>query len=216
MKTHRLLLIGGLLAAGAAVAGGWSNVLFDFDGSIGVQPFRSAAGVPTLNTVAGVPPGGVPCGLTSFEATIKSDGDIRARGTGVLLLGADIIGTRGGPRQVILSLFCRNPPAPPAPIGSLQTTPFNSEPVDLDEDGETENMDAIKKFVGQQKLNYTIARSTDPAATTKAFHAITQKSVVPQSLLVDREGRLRGVFSGYGGNVISSMKESVDKVVTQQ
>ena len=85
-----------------------------------------------------------------------------------------------------------------------------------DEDGETENMDAIKKFVGQQKLNYTIARSTDPAATTKAFHAITQKSVVPQSLLVDREGRLRGVFSGYGGNVISSMKESVDKVVTQQ
>ena len=136
MKTYRFLLIGGLLAAGAAVAGGWSNVLFSFDGSIGVQPFRSAAGVPTLNTVAGVPPGGVPWGMTSFEATVKNDGDIRARGTGVLLWGADIIGTRGGPRQVILSLFCRNPPAPPAPIGSLQTTPFNSEPVDLDEDGD--------------------------------------------------------------------------------
>jgi len=85
-----------------------------------------------------------------------------------------------------------------------------------DEDGGVENVDAIKKFVEQQKLNYTIARSTDPAETTKAFHAITQKSVVPQSLLVDRQGRLRGVFSGYSGNLVNLMKESVAKVVTQQ
>jgi hypothetical protein len=138
MKIHRLLLISGLLVAGAASAGGGygSNVLFSFDGGTGVQPFRSAAGVPTLNTVAGVPPGGAPWGMTSFEATIKTNGDLRARGTGVLLLGADGIGTRAGPRQVILSLFCRNVPVPPAVSGALQTTPFNSEPVDLDEDGD--------------------------------------------------------------------------------
>jgi hypothetical protein len=74
--------------------------------------------------------------MTSFEATIKTNGDLRARGAGVLLLGADGIGTRAGPRQIILSLFCRNAPVPPAVSGSLQTTPFNSEPVDLDEDGD--------------------------------------------------------------------------------
>jgi hypothetical protein len=138
MKINRLLCIAGLLAAGAASAGGGgqSNVLFNFEGGTGVQPFRSAAGVPTLNTVAGVPPGGAPWGLTSFEATIKTNGDIRAQGTGVLLLGADVIGTRAGPRQVILSLFCRTVPVPPAVAGALQTTSFNSEPVDLDEDGD--------------------------------------------------------------------------------
>ncbi|MFL6551315.1 MAG: hypothetical protein ACJ8OJ_21695 [Povalibacter sp.] len=138
MNISRFLCIAGLLAAGAASAGGGgqSNVLFSFDGGTGVQPFRSAAGVPTLNTVAGVPPGGAPWGLTSFEAVIKTNGDIRAHGTGVLLLGADGIGTRAGPRQVILSLFCRNAPVPPAVTGSLQTAGFNSDPVDLDEDGD--------------------------------------------------------------------------------
>ena len=76
--------------------------------------------------------------MTSFRAVIKNTGEIRARGTGVLLLGTDNIGTRGGPRQVVLSLFCRNAPVPPAVAGSLQTTPFNSQPVDLDEDGNFE------------------------------------------------------------------------------
>jgi hypothetical protein len=138
MKIRRLICIAGLFATATALAGGnWpSNTLFNFDGGTGVQPFRSAAGVPTLNTVAGVPPGGAPWGMTSFEATIKTNGDLRARGAGVLLLGADGIGTRAGPRQIILSLFCRNAPVPPAVSGSLQTTPFNSEPVDLDEDGD--------------------------------------------------------------------------------
>lgn len=138
MKRYKLLAIAGLMIAGSAFAhgNGQSNVLVSFDGSIGVQPFRSAAGVPALNTVAGVPPGGIPWGMTSFQATIRVTGEIRARGTGVLLLGGDNIGTRGGPRQVILSLFCRNEPVPPAVAGSLQTTPFNSEPINLDPDGD--------------------------------------------------------------------------------
>jgi len=138
MKMNRLLAVAGLVAAGTAFAhgGGADNVLFRFDGGTGVQPFRSAAGVPALNTVLGVNPGGAPWGLTSFRAVIKNTGDIRAHGTGVLLLGADGIGTRAGPRQLILSLFCRNVPTPPATVGTLQTTPFNSQPVDLNEDGE--------------------------------------------------------------------------------
>lgn len=140
MKVHRGLLVAGLLAAGTALAGGnngggngGSNLLFVFDGSIGVQPLR-AGGLP--NTVAGVAPGGAPWGMTSFQAVIKTNGEIRAKGTGVLLWGSDGIGTRAGPRQVILSLFCRNAPVPPAIAGTLQTTPFNSQPVTLDEDGD--------------------------------------------------------------------------------
>jgi hypothetical protein len=138
MKLNRLLAVAGLVAAGTAFAhnGGQDNVLFKFDGGTGVQVFRSAAGVPALNTVLGVNPGGAPWGLTSFKATVKNNGDIRGRGTGVLLLGADAIGTRAGPRQLILSLFCRNVPVAPATVGTLQTTPFNTLPVDLDADGD--------------------------------------------------------------------------------
>jgi hypothetical protein len=136
MKINRMLGVAGLIVAGSAFAHGMPNVLFSFDGGIGVQPFRSAAGVPALNTVAGVAPAGIPWGMTSFEAAIRANGDIHGRGTGVLLLGGDGIGTRGGPRQIILSLFCRNEPVAPAVTGSLQTTPFNSEPLDLDVDGD--------------------------------------------------------------------------------
>jgi hypothetical protein len=136
MKFRILLAVAGLAAAGTAVAHGPSNVLFRFDGGVGVQPFRSAAGVPTLNVVAGVNPGGAPWLISSFDAVITKSGDIRARGTGVLLGGADGIGTRAGPRQVVVSLFCRNAAVPPAVAGTVQTTPYNSAPVDLDEDGD--------------------------------------------------------------------------------
>lgn len=138
MKLSRIAGLVGLMAAGAAWAGGGynSSILFKFEGGTGNQVFRSAAGAPALNTVAGVAPGGAPWGLSSFEATIKTNGDIRARGEGVVLLGGDGIGTRAGPRQVILSLFCRNVPVPPAVSAALILTPFNSQPVDLDEDGD--------------------------------------------------------------------------------
>jgi hypothetical protein len=137
MKISRVLAVAGLVAAGTAVAGGGSSsILFKFEGGTGNQVFRSAAGVPTLNTVAGVNPAGAPWGLASFDATIKTTGDIRGRGEGVVLLGADGIGSRAGPRQLILSLFCRNVPVPPAVSAALILTPFNSEPVDLDEDGD--------------------------------------------------------------------------------
>jgi hypothetical protein len=138
MKISRFLAIAGLVAAGTAVAGGGGNssILFRFDGGTGNQVFRSAAGVPTLNTVAGVAPAGAPWGITSLNAIIRTTGDIRAIGEGVVLYGADGLGSRAGPRQVILSLFCRNVPAAGAASAPLILSPFNSEPVDLDEDGD--------------------------------------------------------------------------------
>ena len=70
MKVSRLLAIAGLVAAGTAMAGGAekSSTLFRFDGGTGNQVFRSAAGAPTLNTVAGVNPAGAPWGITSLNA----------------------------------------------------------------------------------------------------------------------------------------------------
>jgi hypothetical protein len=137
MKIKRILAVASLLAAGTAMAGGSNfGALFSFDGGTGVQVFRSAGGVPTLNIVAGVMPGGAPWLIRDFDAVIRKNGDVRAHGEGVLLAGADGLGTRAGPRQVVLSLFCRNVPVPPAVSAALIATPFNSEPVNLDEDGD--------------------------------------------------------------------------------
>lgn len=142
MKIKTLLCLAGLIAAGTASAHdnfGKSGILFVFDGAIMDIPVRAgAAGAPAgPNTVAGVTPGGAPWGMTSFSAIIKNTGEVRARGTGVLLLGTDNLGSRGGPRQVVLSLFCRNAPVAPAVTGTLNTAnPFNSAPVTLDEDGD--------------------------------------------------------------------------------
>ena len=138
MKISRFFAVAGLVAAGTAAAGGgYSSTLFTFDGGTGNQVFGSGAGgVPALNTVAGVNPAGAPWGITSFDATIRKNGDMRAVGEGVVLWGGDSFGSRAGPRQLIISLFCRNVPVAPALTGALILTPFNSEPFDLNEDGD--------------------------------------------------------------------------------
>lgn len=80
-----------------------------------------------------------------------------------------------------------------------------------DGDGSPEPIDAIRSFVAKQELNYTIAIA--PNAVTNQFYAITKQSVVPQTILVDREGRLRGVFVGGGPRIVNSMRQTVAKLM---
>ena len=82
-----------------------------------------------------------------------------------------------------------------------------------DGNGTPESVEDIKRFVDQMKLNYTIARSSN--ASTNQFYAITKQQVIPQSILVDRDGHLRGVFIGGGQRIFDSMKETIDKVMSE-
>ena len=82
-----------------------------------------------------------------------------------------------------------------------------------DGSGTPESIPEIKAFVERMKLNYTIARS--PNEATIQFYQITKQQVVPQTLLVDREGHLRGVFVGGGRQVIDSMKSTLDKTMAE-
>lgn len=82
-----------------------------------------------------------------------------------------------------------------------------------DGDGGTESNEKIKKFVDEMKLNYTIVRSSN--ATTREFYSVTRQQVVPQSLLVDRDGHLRAVFIGGGPKVFASMEETIAKAMTE-
>lgn len=78
---------------------------------------------------------------------------------------------------------------------------------------EPEPIDDIQAFAKKMRLNYELARIQPDV--TKKLQKIAQISAVPESFLVDREGRLRGVFVGGGPNVISKLKTTVDRVMAE-
>jgi hypothetical protein len=63
------------------------------------------------------------------------------------------------------------------------------------------------------KLNYELFRISNE--TVSEFYKLTKFEGVPQTILIDRQGRLRGVFLGGGERVINTMKQTVDKVVAE-
>lgn len=86
--------------------------------------------------------------------------------------------------------------------------------LNVGEDAGPESIEDIKKFAEMMKLNYELARIPDE--TTIQFYKATNFQAIPISMLVDREGRLRGVFLGGSPKVVKSMKEVVAKVVANE
>ncbi|MEO7538792.1 MAG: TlpA disulfide reductase family protein, partial [Pyrinomonadaceae bacterium] len=82
-----------------------------------------------------------------------------------------------------------------------------------DQGGNPEKIEEIQKFSDQMKLNYTLARIQGP--NIRQFYAVTKQEVVPQTILVDRDGRLRGVFIGGGQRIFDSMMEVLDKTMAE-
>ena len=82
-----------------------------------------------------------------------------------------------------------------------------------DEEFEPENVERIKEFAADMNVNYELARI--PNALTREYNKMTKFDGVPLSVLIDREGRMRGVFLGGGPRVINSMKRTVEKVVNE-
>jgi thiol-disulfide isomerase/thioredoxin len=77
-----------------------------------------------------------------------------------------------------------------------------------------ESLDEINAFVADMKLNYTIAWADTQLQV--ALVNITKFPGIPQSFLIDRDGRLRGIFKGGGRAEVAKMEELVDLVVTGQ
>lgn len=82
-----------------------------------------------------------------------------------------------------------------------------------DEEFEPENVERMKEFAANMKVNYELARI--PGSLTREYNKMTKFDGVPLSVLVDREGRMRGIFLGGGPRVINSMKSTVEKVVNE-
>jgi hypothetical protein len=82
------------------------DTLVNFQGGIGATPARLSAGVFVANDVFGVNPGGRPWVIRELEAAVKTDGDIKVKGKGLILGGGDNVGTSGSGQQVQARLFC--------------------------------------------------------------------------------------------------------------
>ncbi len=83
--------------------------------------------------------------------------------------------------------------------------------VGLDVDNEPE--DEVKEFAAKMKLNYEIGWGEENVVGE--FIKFSKFSGIPQSFLVDRQGRLRGVFAGGGGSMVEKIKSNVEKVVNE-
>jgi hypothetical protein len=100
-----LLALGlGSLAAHAA------QPLVQFHGGIGVTPWAvgtvNGATAPVQNTVFDINPGGRPWVIDTLKARVSADGQIRVKGTGLILAGGNSVGTSGGVPKVFATLFC--------------------------------------------------------------------------------------------------------------
>ena len=77
------------------------------------------------------------------------------------------------------------------------------------DDGDTKEM--IDKFAQEMKLNYKLVWA--PTDQQAALLKISNFDGIPQSFVIDRDGKLRGVFRGGGKAEIQKMEELVAKVV---
>lgn len=79
------------------------------------------------------------------------------------------------------------------------------------DDGDSKEM--IEKFAEEMKLNYTLVwSSTEQQA---ALLKISNFNGIPQSFIIDRDGKLRGVFRGGGASEVKKMEEVVAEIVNE-
>jgi thiol-disulfide isomerase/thioredoxin len=81
-------------------------------------------------------------------------------------------------------------------------------------DSDDESKEDIEAFAAKQKLNYPLGWAD--GAMMSEFVKLSKLAGIPQSILINRDGQLTGVFTGGGAKTISKMKETVEKVVTGQ
>lgn len=77
---------------------------------------------------------------------------------------------------------------------------------------EEETPEMIKDFGKELEVNYELVRGN--SELFKEFYQISKRDAIPQSFLIDREGKLLGVFVG-GGAALKRLIESTNKVMAE-
>jgi len=76
-----------------------------------------------------------------------------------------------------------------------------------------ESVEAVKSFGEQMKLNYFLGYADNKLVSE--FVKLSKQQGIPQSVLINRDGKTTGVFFGSGARAINNMKEAVDKAVNE-
>ena len=79
-------------------------------------------------------------------------------------------------------------------------------------DVEDESVEKINNFAKEMKLNYKLGYADQKLVD--AFVKQTKLQGIPQTILINRDGRMTGIFSGGGQKVLSQMKAAVDKAMS--
>jgi thiol-disulfide isomerase/thioredoxin len=82
-----------------------------------------------------------------------------------------------------------------------------------DHEGNPEPIDNIKKFAAENKIDYTLGRISQPDFAK--FITVTKQTPIPQTVMVDRDGRLRGVIVGGGPQAFDSMAKTLEKMINE-
>jgi thiol-disulfide isomerase/thioredoxin len=77
--------------------------------------------------------------------------------------------------------------------------------------GAPEPVDQIKKYLADNKLDYTTGRIGGDAL--RQFYMVTKNTPIPQTIMIDSDGRLRNVFVGGGQKNIEAMKAALEKIM---
>ena len=81
------------------------------------------------------------------------------------------------------------------------------------ETGEPEPVEKIRGFVADKGLNYPIGYADEKFFSEML--KVTRMAGIPQSILINRDGKMTGIFKGGGARVINEMKQSVEKVMSE-
>ena len=87
----------------------------------------------------------------------------------------------------------------------------NFEVFGLNSDDESKQ--EIETFAAKQKLNYPLGWADGKLMSE--FIKVSRLNGIPQSLLINRDGQLTGVFTGGSPTTILKMKETVEKIVKE-
>lgn len=82
-----------------------------------------------------------------------------------------------------------------------------------DGDGDPESDEVIESFATKQNLNYRLARAD--RQLFGEFVRLTQVPAIPQTVIVNREGKMTGIFTGGSARNFRKMKEVVAKTLAE-
>lgn len=86
------------------------------------------------------------------------------------------------------------------------------EVIGLDTD-EEETKEMIEDFAKEMNLNYPLGFADRDMFMQ--FVKLTGLQGIPQSVLINRDGKMTGIFTGGGKKVIDTMKQTVEKTVNE-